>query len=71
MFRIPITACLIALITGFGPSVAQTPPAAPADPNRPAPPTRDPNTPGYVAGSPPPPACRIWSLPIQAAESPL
>ena len=36
------------LITGMGAALAQTP-AADAHPARPTPPTRDPNTAGYVA----------------------
>jgi iron(III)-enterobactin esterase len=43
MFRLLSSAFLIYLMTGFGPVMAQTPPAA-----RPTPPTRDPHTPGYV-----------------------
>ena len=41
-------AFMIALISQVGPAMAQAPPA-PARAARPAPPTRDPNTPGYVA----------------------
>jgi enterochelin esterase-like enzyme len=48
MFRLLSIACLIALMIGIDPAMAQAPPAA-ARPVRPAPPTRDPNTPGYVA----------------------
>ena len=40
-------ACLIGLMTGLDPAIAQ-PPAAAARPARPTPPTRDPNAPGYV-----------------------
>jgi enterochelin esterase-like enzyme len=47
MFRLLSIASLISLMTGFDPVMAQAPPAA-ARPARPAPPTRDPNTPGYV-----------------------
>jgi len=47
MFRLLSVACLIGLMAGSHPAMAQTPPAA-ARPERPAPPTRDPNTPGYV-----------------------
>jgi enterochelin esterase-like enzyme len=38
----------IGLIAGVGPAVAQTRPGAATRPARPAPPARDPNTPGYV-----------------------
>jgi len=48
MFRLLSIACLITLVTGFDPAMAQTPPAAAARPARATPPTRDPNTPGYV-----------------------
>jgi iron(III)-enterobactin esterase len=47
MFRLLSIACLIALMIGIDPAMAQAPPAV-ARPVRPAPPTRDPNTPGYV-----------------------
>jgi iron(III)-enterobactin esterase len=47
MLRLLSIAFLISLITRVGPAAAQTPPAA-ARPARPTPPTRDPNTPGYV-----------------------
>src|SRR6202790_2541673 len=47
MFRVLFTAFLINLMTGFGPAMAQAP-AVVARPARPTPPTRDPNTPGYV-----------------------
>ena len=47
MSRLLNIAFLINLITGFRPVMAQTP-AAVARPSRPTPPTRDPNTPGYV-----------------------
>jgi len=47
MFRLLSVACLIGLMAGSHPAMAQTPPAA-ARPERPSPPTRDPNTPGYV-----------------------
>jgi enterochelin esterase family protein len=55
MFRLIGIASLLSLITGAASSIAQTtiqtpattPPAA-ARPARPTPPTRDPNTPGYV-----------------------
>ncbi len=51
MFRLLSIACLISLITGWEPALAQDPPPAAAAaprPARPAAPTRDPNTPGYV-----------------------
>jgi enterochelin esterase family protein len=51
MFRLLSIAFLINLTTGFHPALAQTPapvPAPSARPARPAPPTRDPGTPGYV-----------------------
>ena len=48
MFRLLSIAYLIGLTNGPGPAMAQVPNAAVA-PSRPAPPTRDPNTPGYVA----------------------
>src|SRR5437868_7039973 len=64
MFRLPSSACLICLTIGFDPAVAQPPaqqPPAQQTPAqqapaqalagrgaRPATPTRDPNTPGYV-----------------------
>jgi len=56
MFRLPSVAytvactiaCAIAMAAPQNPASAQTPPAAPR-PARPAPPTRDPETPGYVA----------------------
>jgi len=47
MIRLPSIAFLIGLMAGFDPAIAQNPPAAPR-PARPAPPTRDPHTPGYV-----------------------
>ena len=47
MFRLLSIAFLISLMTGFDPAMAQAPAAA-ARPARPTPPTRDPNTPGYV-----------------------
>src|ERR1017187_9789841 len=47
MFRVLSIAFSISLMCGFGPAMAQAPAAA-ARPARPAPPTRDPNTPGYV-----------------------
>src|ERR1039457_1183453 len=47
MFRLPSIAFLIGLLTGLAPAMAQ-PPNAAARPARPAPPTRDPHTPGYV-----------------------
>jgi len=52
MFRLPSAAILMSLSIGFVPAMAQTPPAAApaaARPARPPAPTRDPNTPGYVA----------------------
>ena len=57
MLRLLSSACLIGLMVGAGPVMAQKPaappaappaPAAASRPERPAPPTRDPNTPGYV-----------------------
>jgi iron(III)-enterobactin esterase len=50
MFRLLCVAFLISLITGFDPVMAQAPATA-ARPPRPTPPTRDPNTPGYVTGT--------------------
>jgi enterochelin esterase family protein len=47
MFRLPGIAFFISLIAGLDPAMAQAPAAA-ARPSRPAHPTRDPNTPGYV-----------------------
>jgi enterochelin esterase family protein len=47
MFRVLSIAFLISPLTGLAPAMAQTPPTA-ARPARPTPPTRDPNTPGYV-----------------------
>src|SRR5271157_2289589 len=46
MFRLLSIAFLISLMTGLDPAMAQAP--APAAAARPAPPTRDPHTPGYV-----------------------
>ena len=54
MFRLPLSTTLwIGLMTGLGPAMAQTPPAAPrpARPARPQAPTRDPHTPGYVTAT--------------------
>jgi iron(III)-enterobactin esterase len=51
MFRLLSTAFLISLVAGSDPAKAQVPAQAAATPGRaarPAPPTRDPNTPGYV-----------------------
>ncbi len=48
MFRLRSIACLISLGTGLSPATAQAPAAA-ARSSRPAPPTRAPDTPGYVA----------------------
>jgi enterochelin esterase-like enzyme len=49
MFRLRSIALSIGLMAGLYPAMAQAPPpAATARPARPAPPTRDPNTPGYV-----------------------
>ena len=49
MLRIPTLAFLIGLMAGSFPAAAQAPAAATvAAPARPNPPTRDPNTPGYV-----------------------
>jgi enterochelin esterase family protein len=45
MIRLLNVTLLISLMTGLDPATAQAPAAAP----RPAPPTRDPHTPGYVA----------------------
>jgi iron(III)-enterobactin esterase len=50
MFRLLCVAFLISLITGFDPVMAQAPATA-ARPPRPTPPTRNPNTPGYVTGT--------------------
>src|SRR5438477_2531236 len=47
MFRLLSIACLVSLVTGLHPAKAQAPTAA-TRPARPTPPTRDPNTPGYV-----------------------
>src|SRR5450432_495920 len=47
MFRLLSIALLASLTTGSDPAMAQAPPSA-ARPARPTPPTRDPNTPGYV-----------------------
>jgi enterochelin esterase family protein len=47
MFRFPSIPLFICLLTGAGPAISQNPPAA-ARPPRPTPPTRDPNSPGYV-----------------------
>lgn len=47
MFRIPSIALLISLTTGVNQAMAQAPTQA-VRPVRPPPPTRDPNTPGYV-----------------------
>ena len=47
MFRLLSIAFLVSLAAGLHPAQAQTPTAAPR-PARPAPPTRDPNAPGYV-----------------------
>ncbi len=50
MFRLLSTSFVMILMSGPVPSMAQTPPPAPAArPPRPTPPTRDPNTPGYVS----------------------
>ena len=51
MFRIPSIALLIGLTAGVNQAMAQAPAQAPTPavrPVRPPPPTRDPNTPGYV-----------------------
>src|ERR1700730_6615534 len=48
MPRLLSIALFISLMTGLEPAMAQTA-AAPTRPARPTPPTRDPNTPGYVA----------------------
>src|SRR6185436_14460049 len=53
MLRFPNTVFVISLIAGINQALAQAPataqaPAATARPPRPTPPTRDPNTPGYV-----------------------
>ena len=47
MVRLPSIAFWLSLMTGFDSAMAQAP-AAVARPARPTPPTRDPNTPGYV-----------------------
>src|SRR4051794_34325726 len=47
MFRLSLLAISISLLAGVPSAMAQTPPPA-ARPARPTPPTRDPNTPGYV-----------------------
>ena len=47
MFRLLSFAVLICLMTGLDPAMAQAR-AVPGRPPRPVPPTRDPNTPGYV-----------------------
>jgi enterochelin esterase family protein len=49
MFRLSSIAFMLSLAVGFNPARAQAPVSAPR-PTRPTPPTRDPNTPGYVAG---------------------
>jgi enterochelin esterase-like enzyme len=50
MFRILNTSFVMILMAGQVPAMAQTPAPAPAArPPRPTPPTRDPNTPGYVS----------------------
>jgi iron(III)-enterobactin esterase len=50
MLRISSIAFLISLVTGLDPAMAQPPAQAPAArPARPTPPTRAPDTPGYVA----------------------
>jgi enterochelin esterase-like enzyme len=60
MFRLLSIAFLISLTTGLDPAMAQAPATA-THPARPTPPTRDPNTPGYVTakdlpdGANPPP----------------
>src|SRR5260221_12528076 len=51
MFRLLGIALLVSLMTGLDPAMAQAPAPAtstPARPARPTPPTRDPNTAGYV-----------------------
>src|ERR1700722_17144366 len=48
MSRLLGVVCLMGLMAGLGTVMAQTP-AAVARPARPTPPTRDPNTPGYVS----------------------
>ncbi len=50
MFRLLGIAFLISLISGLNPAMAQAQAPA-ARPPRPAPPTRDPNTPGYVTAT--------------------
>ncbi len=47
MLRLLSIAFLISLMAGAGPAMGQAPPVA-ARPARPVPPTRDPNTPGFV-----------------------
>ena len=44
MFRVPSIVLLLSFFSAIGPASAQTPAATP----RPTPPTRDPNTAGYV-----------------------
>jgi len=46
MFRLLFLAILMGTMSGIHPAMAQSPPVRPA---RPTPPTRDPNTPGYVS----------------------
>jgi enterochelin esterase-like enzyme len=55
MFRFSYSALLFCMLVGFATALAQNPPQQPATqqapdarPRRPPPPTRDPNTPGYV-----------------------
>jgi enterochelin esterase family protein len=48
MFRLLVLVLLISMTTGVSPAIAQAPTSA-GRPARPTPPTRDPNTAGYVA----------------------
>lgn len=48
MSRLLVTALSLCLLGGAGPARTQTTPAPATPPRRPPPPTRDPNTPGYV-----------------------
>jgi enterochelin esterase-like enzyme len=48
MSRLLVIALSMCLLGGAGPARAQTSPAPATPPRRPTPPTRDPNTPGYV-----------------------
>ena len=68
MFRPLSIAFSISLMTGLDPAMAQAPAAAQAPataprPPRPAPPTRDPHTPGYVTAKELPDGAKFWSKP--------